>query len=133
MSKQMLVMELSCPQCKALLTDGAKVHLDGTVKETDQDGEITLSAVFGDYSVETDLDIKEGMIVNLRCPKCEWSIMLPITCKLCGAPMASLSIEKTGYIEFCSRRGCKGHALGGIGDIDDMMSLMNRMFDTPYD
>jgi hypothetical protein len=129
----MLVMELSCPQCKAPLTDGAKVHLDGTVKETDQDGEITLSAVFGDYSVETDLDIKEGMIVNLRCPKCEWSIMLPITCKLCGAPMASLSIEKTGYIEFCSRRGCKGHALGGIGDIDDMMSLVNRMFDTPYD
>jgi len=133
MSKQMLVMELSCPQCKATLTEGAKVHLDGKVRETDQDGEITLSAVFGDYSVETDLDIKEGMIVELRCPNCDWSIMLPITCKLCGAPMASLNIKQNGYIEFCSRRGCKGHALGGIGDIDDMMSLMNRMFDTPYD
>jgi hypothetical protein len=129
----MLVMELSCPQCKALLTEGAKVHLDGKVKETGQDGAITLSAVFGDYSVGTDLEIKEGMIVELRCPKCDWSIMLPITCKLCGAPMASLNIEETGYIEFCSRRGCKGHALGGIGDIDDMMSLMNRMFETPYD
>jgi hypothetical protein len=129
----MLVMELSCPQCKATLTEGAKVHLDGKVKETDQDGELTLSAVFGDYSVETDLDIKEGMIVELRCPNCDWSIMLPITCKLCGAPMASLNIKRNGYIEFCSRRGCKGHALGGIGDIDDMMSLMNRMFDTPYD
>jgi hypothetical protein len=129
----MLVMELSCPQCKATLTEGAKVHLDGKVKETDQDGEITLSAVFGDYSVETDLDIKEGMIVELRCPNCDWSIMLPITCKLCGAPMASLNIKRNGYIEFCSRRGCKGHALGGIGDIDDMMSLMNRMFETPYD
>ncbi|PWB67300.1 MAG: hypothetical protein C3F15_18080 [Holophagae bacterium] len=129
----MLVMELSCPQCKATLTEGAKVHLDGKVKETDQDGEITLSAVFGDYSVETDLDIKEGMIVELRCPNCDWSIMLPITCKLCGAPMASLNIKQNGYIEFCSRRGCKGHALGGIGDIDDMMSLMNRMFETPYD
>ena len=133
MSKQMLVMELSCPQCKATLTEGAKVHLDGKVKETDQDGEITLSAVFGDYSVETDLDIKEGMIVELRCPNCDCSIMLPITCKLCGAPMASLNIKQNGYIEFCSRRGCKGHALGGIGDIDDMMSLMNRMFETPYD
>jgi hypothetical protein len=129
----MLVMELSCPQCKASLTEGAKLRLDGTVRDTGQEGEITLSAVFGDYSVETDLDIREGMIVDLRCPKCEWSIMLPITCKVCGAPMASLNLVQTGYIEFCSRRGCKGHALGGIGDIDDMMSLMNRMFETPYD
>ncbi len=36
-------------------------------------------------------------------------------------------------LEFCSRRGCKGHALGGVGDIDQMMSLMNKMFETPYD
>ena len=28
MSKQMLVLELCCPQCKALLTEGTKVHLD---------------------------------------------------------------------------------------------------------
>ena len=38
--------------------------------------------------------------------------MLPLACKLCGAPMASLNIAKGGYLEFCSRRGCKGHALG---------------------
>jgi hypothetical protein len=47
--------------------------------------------------------------------------------------MASLNIRDQGYIEFCSRRGCKGHALGGVGDIDQMMQLMNKMFETPYD
>jgi hypothetical protein len=133
MSKQMLILELSCPQCNQMLTDGSKIHLDAQVKETQQDGEVALSAIFGDYTVETDLDIKDGMIVELRCPKCDSSIMLPITCKLCGAPMASLNLVKGGYVEFCSRKGCKGHALGGIGDIDEMMSLMNKMFETPYD
>jgi hypothetical protein len=59
--------------------------------------------------------------------------MLPLACKLCGASMASLNLAGGAYIEFCSRRGCRGHALGGIGDIDQMMSLMNRMLDTPYD
>lgn len=133
MSKQMLILELCCPQCNEALTEGAKVHLDAHIRETHQDGEIALSAMFGDYSLETDLNIEDGMIVELRCPKCDASIMLPISCKLCGAPMASLNLAKGGYVEFCTRKGCKGHALGGVGDIDDMMSLMNKMFETPYD
>ena len=133
MSKQMLIMDLCCPQCGELLTEGTKVHLDGYLKETNQDGEVFLSAVFGDYSIETDLDIKEGATVEFRCPKCDSSIMLPLMCKICGAPMASLNLRVGGYVEFCSRRGCKGHALGGVGDVDQMMSLMNKMFDTPYD
>lgn len=133
MSKQMLVLELCCPQCKELLTDGMKVRLDGYVRETHAKGEILVSAIFGDYTVETDLDIKEGYIADFSCPQCEASIMIPQTCKICGAPNASLDLKSGGYIEFCSRRGCKGHALGGIGDVDEMMSLMNRMFDTPYD
>jgi predicted RNA-binding Zn-ribbon protein involved in translation (DUF1610 family) len=129
----MLVMNLCCPQCGDLLTEGSKVHLDAQVKETKQDGEVFMSAIFGDYTIETDLKIEEGNVVEFRCPKCDSSIMLPLTCKLCGAPMASLNIQSGGYLEFCSRRGCKGHALGGVGDIDQMISLMNRMFETPYD
>lgn len=133
MSKHMLVMQLCCPMCNALLTDETKIRLDAEVCDSHQKGEMVLSAVFGDYSVETDLDLKEGGIVQFSCPKCEASLMLTVTCKLCGATMASLNIEGGGYIEFCSRRGCKGHVLGGVGDIDQMMSLMNKMFDTPYD
>jgi hypothetical protein len=133
MSKKMLVLELCCPQCNALLTDGMQVRLDGHVRETHAKGEILVSAIFGDYTVETDLDIKEGQITDFSCPKCEASIMIPQTCKVCGAPNASLDLQSGGYIEFCTRRGCKGHALGGIGDVDEMMSLMNRMFETPYD
>lgn len=133
MSKHMLVLELCCPQCQEILTEGTRVHLDGYLKEKHQDGEVYLSAIFGDYSIESELDIPEGGVVEFRCPKCEASIMLPVACKICNAPMASLNLRTGGYVEFCSRRGCKGHALGGVGDIDQMMSMMNRMFDTPYD
>ena len=59
--------------------------------------------------------------------------MLAAPCRLCKAPVVSLGLSTGGFVEFCSRRGCKGHALGGVGDIDQMMSLMNKMFDTPYD
>jgi predicted RNA-binding Zn-ribbon protein involved in translation (DUF1610 family) len=129
----MLVMNLACPQCGVGLTRRGWVHLDGQVRGTQQDGAVRLSAVFGDYSVETDLTVEEGDIVDYRCPECDASIMLPLVCKLCGAPMASLNMAKGGYVEFCSRRGCKAHALGGVGNVDDMMSMMNRMFETPYD
>jgi Zn-finger nucleic acid-binding protein len=59
--------------------------------------------------------------------------MLRHLCPLCGAAMASINISSGGYLEFCSRRGCRGHALGGFGDIDQMMSLVNRMLKTPHD
>jgi hypothetical protein len=133
MSKQMLVLELCCPQCGAPLTEGTKVPLNAFIRDTHQEGEMTLSAVFGDYTVESELNMQEGYVVEFHCPKCDASLMLPLACKLCGAPMVSLNLKSGGYLEFCSRKGCKGHALGGVGDIDQMMSLMNRMFETPYD
>jgi hypothetical protein len=133
MSKQMLLMEVTCPHCAAPLTDGARVRLDARVRETGQEGEILLSAIFGDYSVETDLEIAEGMAVDFACPACEASLTLPVTCKICRAPMAALNLVRGGHIEFCSRRGCRAHGIGGVGDIDHLMGLMNRMLDTPYD
>ncbi len=133
MSKEMLVLELCCPQCGALLTEGTRVRLYGHVRRTHQQGEVSLSAVFGDESGKTDFALEKGDVVDLSCPRCEASVMLPLTCKICGAPMASLDLARGGSLEFCSRRGCKAHAFGGTGDIDDMMSLMHRMFGTPHD
>ncbi len=133
MAKALLLLELECPHCKRVLTKGEKVPLDAFVRDNHQDGQVSLSALFGDYTVETDLKIPEGAIVEFRCPECEASLLLTLPCRMCGAPMASLNLTSGGYLEFCSRRGCKGHALGGVGDIDQMINLMNKMFETPYD
>jgi predicted RNA-binding Zn-ribbon protein involved in translation (DUF1610 family) len=133
MASKLLRMELSCPSCKCVLTKGNKVVLDAFVRATHQDGQVAISALFGDYSVDTELDIPDGAVVEFRCPECDASIMLAIPCRSCGAPMASLTLPSGGYLEFCSRRGCKGHAIGGVGNVDDMVSLMNKMCETPYD
>ncbi len=133
MSKQMLLLEACCPSCNALLTEGQLVHLDAYCKESNRDGRIYLSAIFGDYAIQTDLTIPKGATVEFRCPICDVSLMLQIPCKLCGATMASVNIRAGGTLEFCSRAGCKGHALGGFGDVDEMMSLINTMLNTPHD
>jgi predicted RNA-binding Zn-ribbon protein involved in translation (DUF1610 family) len=133
MSKAMLLMEVTCPYCHGMLTEGTRIVLDAYSEASNQDGQVKLSAIFGDYSVESELEIPEGTTVQFRCPKCDSSIMLQLACRLCGATMASVNLVKGGYLEFCTRRGCKGHALGGVGDVDEMMNLMNRMLETPYD
>ncbi len=133
MSKQLLLLEVTCPNCGDELTDGSKVKLTAFIKEPRQEGEIRLSAIFGEYTVETDLDIQPGTTVDFRCPSCDQSIMLATACKMCGAPMASLNLKDGGYVEFCARRGCTGHTLGGSGDIDAMIGLINRMMNTPHD
>ncbi len=133
MSQQMLLLDVSCPNCGVVLTEGQKVHLDAYIKDTNQEATVYLSAVFGDYSIDCDVTIPERAIVQFRCPSCEQSVMLEMPCRLCGAPMASLNIVKGGTLEFCSRRGCQGHALGGFGDVDQMMTLINSMFNTPHD
>ena len=133
MTRQMLLLEVCCPSCNAALTEGQKVHLDAYIKDTHQEANLYLSAVFGEYTIDCDVAIPEGAIVQFRCPVCEQSLMLEIPCRLCGAPMASLNIVNGGSVEFCSRRGGKGHALGGFGDVDQMMTLVNNMFRTPHD
>lgn len=133
MTKAMLLMKLECPQCRGLVTQGNQVILDAYVEATHQDVQVALSAVFGDYSITADVQIPEGAIAQFRCPRCDASLMVAACCKICNAPMVSLNIEESGYLEFCSRRGCKAHSIGGVGDIDEMMNLMNRMMGTPYD
>ncbi len=133
MTTQLLLLDTVCPNCDARLTEGQRVHLDAYVKETNQDGSVYLSAIFGDYSISTDLTIPDGATAEFRCPQCDESLMLDIPCRLCGAPMASLNLQSGGVLEFCSRRGCKGHALGGFGDVNQMMSLINTMLNTPHD
>jgi hypothetical protein len=133
MTQSLLLLEVTCPNCKSLLTRGQHVPLGIHCVETGEDGEVRLSALFGDYAVETDLVIAEGATAEFWCPFCEQSLMVDTPCKLCGAPLASLNLQAGGSIEFCSRRGCRGHALGGFGDLDEMIELLNRMFKIPHD
>jgi hypothetical protein len=133
MSNPLLLLEVYCPSCQAPLTSGQHVVLGAHVAATEQDGEIRLSALFGDSRVETDLTVGDGDVVAYACPSCERSLMVATPCRLCGGPLASVNLTTGEAMEFCGRKGCRGHALGGYGDVDEMTDLLNRMFKIPHD
>jgi hypothetical protein len=133
MSNPLLLLEVCCPNCQAPLTSGQQVVLGAHVSATEQDGEMRLSALFGDPRAETDLTVGEGDVVTYTCPSCERGLMVETPCKLCGGPLASVNLPTGEALEFCGRKGCRGHALGGYGDVDEMTDLLNRMFKIPHD
>jgi hypothetical protein len=133
MTKPLLLLDVRCPNCQASLTQGEQVVLHAHVAEPAQEGEVRLSALFGDYASRTEMVIPEGGLAEFICPACDRSLMVDVPCGLCGAPQGSLNLATGGTLEFCSRRGCRGHALGGFGELDDMIELLNRMFKIPHD
>jgi hypothetical protein len=132
-SQPLLLLEVHCPNCRATLTQGEQVVLLGHVVPAHQDGEIRLSALFGRDEVQTDLPVGEGDVVTFTCPACERSLTIDTPCRLCGGPLASVNLASGESLEVCGRRGCRGHALGGHGDVDEMTDLLNRMFKIPHD
>ena len=132
-TQPLLRLEVHCPNCQAALTQGQHVVLSAHVVPTHQEGELRLSALFGDYQVQTDLTVGDGDVVMYSCPACERSLTIEAPCKLCGAPLASVNLATGESMELCGRRGCRGHALGGYGDVDEMTDLLNRMFKIPHD
>ena len=133
MSKTILVLEATCPNCDDLLTEGDKVRLVGCRRATGMEGEVRLSAVFGDPAVDSDFEIPQGDVVEFRCPTCDQVLSLNVPCRLCGAPMASLNVRGGGVLDFCTRRGCRAHALGGFGDLDQLIGLINRITTAPHE
>ncbi len=133
MSNPLLLLEMYCPGCQAPLTNGRQVVLRARVASTDQEGEIRLSALFGDSAVETDLAIAEGAVLAYACPSCERSLTVEAPCKFCGASLASVNLPTGEAMEFCGRSGCRGRVLGGYGEVDEMTDLLNRMFKIPHD
>jgi len=129
----LLLLDVQCPNCRARLTRGEQVILQGHTAPAHQDGEVRLSALFGRSEVQTDLAIRDGDVVTYMCPACEHSLTIETPCRFCGAPIASVNLPGGEAMEFCGRRGCRGHVLGGYGDIDEMTDLLNRMFKIPHD
>ena len=124
-------LETVCPNCGQALTEGDWINLKCKCPDG-KEGTISLSTFFGDYSVKLPFFIEDGMVVVFLCPHCGRELTSERKCSLCNAPLFMLKIKTGGVIEACSRKGCKGHAMGGFGDPDELLMLLNQIFDTPY-
>ncbi len=126
-----ILLEAICPHCQAALTRGDWIELK--LRHDDgRAGEVALSTYFNDYGVRLPFDIADGTVVTFVCPHCHAPLNRDFPCTLCGAPMFTRGIRGGGKVDACTRKGCKGHALGGFNDPDELLMLLNRVIDTPY-
>ena len=109
-------VEVSCPHCNHSFEDET-FAIDGypslklNIAMNHQQGWIRLSCLYGSYSVSTEFEIPEGMVVNFICPHCNSEIRSTSDCSQCGAPMIPMLVDGGGIVRICSRRGCKNHML----------------------
>ena len=80
-----------------------------------------LSCLYGSFRYETGAPVPRDEVTRFRCPSCSESMMAVGPCAICGAPMAGLALAGEGSVDFCTRRGCKGHRL----NMDDPISLLD--------
>lgn len=112
-----IVILAKCPRCgKSFMDAGHSVDgLDSiTVAASARNalGWVRLSSVYGSYTSESEHEIPAGTIAAFSCPFCRSDLLSPgSNCPECEAPMSMLGTQGGGVIEFCSRKGCKGHAL----------------------
>jgi hypothetical protein len=122
-----LRLETRCPYCKTPLRRGEWIELKIRLAGGETTGLIGLSPYFGDFGIRPPFEIPHRSVATFFCPHCDTDLSIPGECTLCGAPLFLLELESGGVIDVCCRRGCEGHALGGIQDLAELRLLMKYM------
>lgn len=109
-------IEMSCPRCNHSLMDADK-PLDGLpsarmMLTTGQAvGACLLSSLYGGTGLVCELDIPEGTVCQLFCPRCQGELASDWICDHCGSPMVTLAVRGGGMVCLCRRRGCHSQRL----------------------
>jgi len=114
--KHIFSLQVSCPQCnhslmntEHLIDNFPSIHI--TISFGRKHGWLRLSSLYGSYNIESEHEIPMNSEVNFFCPHCHAELAGSSDCPECGTPMILMIVQNGGVIQFCSRRGCKGHIL----------------------
>jgi NADH:ubiquinone oxidoreductase subunit E len=109
-------LDVNCARCNHTLMDPGH-PLDGrpsirvTVSYGQRHSWMALSSQYGSYHIETEYDVPNDTLVQFSCPHCHADLIGGAICGDCGAPMVPMLVKGGGVVQFCSRRGCRGHIL----------------------
>ncbi|MBM4371814.1 MAG: hypothetical protein FJ098_09180 [Deltaproteobacteria bacterium] len=112
----MIPLHVRCGHCGKGLLDPSR-PLDGQpsvrvlLGTRRGEHELFLSCLYGSFRFDTRAPVDPDEVTGFRCPHCGRSLVTRETCTICAAPLASLDLDEGGSVQFCSRRGCKGHRL----------------------
>jgi len=112
--KSHVSLEVQCPFCmKSFMCEDHKLHGKPSIKlnimTPKQRGTIHLCSVYECFDHVSDIEISDKTIVEFTCPHCNKELLVKEECKICGAPMVSLTLKTGGRVNVCSRKGCSNH------------------------
>jgi DNA-directed RNA polymerase subunit RPC12/RpoP len=128
-----ITLSLKCPHCGKSFTDnshqvngqpGIKVDVK-TIRDT---GTLWLCPIYGCFSHESSIEIKDKETVEAFCPHCSHALNRESICEVCNAHMIGFNIDAGGKVNICSRKGCHNHYLV-FEDVNVVLRLFQEKFE----
>jgi hypothetical protein len=96
------------------------------VQAAGEQGTVHLNAWYGNYDIDSTVELNEGTVYDLLCPTCKTSLRNDEEhCMFCGAGMFSLLLGGGGTVQACARMGCHNHKLKLV----DFSAVFAKFFD----
>jgi len=126
----MIHLNVKCPHCeKSLMDEKLKIDNYPSIKVKigykGKTGKLNLSALYGSYNINSELDVPEGEIARFFCPYCNSELKSTRTCEVCNAPMVAFKSAQGGLLQICSRHGCKKHLI----EFEDLETEISVFYD----
>ena len=114
--KRVFPLEVSCPNCHHSLMDPSYLvdqhpSIKINLSFNDKHGWVRLSSLYGSHNLASEYHIPDDAVAHFFCPYCHSELSGIGACPECNANLGALLVQGGGMVWFCSRRGCKGHAL----------------------
>ena len=92
-------------------------------------GPVRLSRAYGSNGVEFELEAEPEAVLRFSCPHCHASLKGFLGCQECGAPMAAVTVGKTGLLHICRRRRCSARMVDLSPSAQATMRTLRRLHD----
>jgi hypothetical protein len=128
-SKVLHVEHAHCPQGHTLMDPAVPINGFPSIKVVIQygslRGDIHLDPVYGSFHNLFDVDIPEGVVVEMFCPTCGVSLKVENErCDYCFSPEFALYLPNGGILVGCLKCGCHQHKLTLV-DVHEQLGMVH--------
>lgn len=131
-SKALHVEHAFCPKGCNLMDPSVPINGYPSIRVLLQYGEIKdgvhLDPVYGSFHNIFDVELPEGVVVDMFCPSCGASMKITEdrVCDWCFSPLFALYLTNGGLLEGCLKVGCHQHKLKLV-DVDEQLGMVHGL------
>ena len=134
--KNFVSLNTKCPHCHESLMDEKHPHhgqptIKLNIEFNNERGVLRLCSLFGCYDHTSDLELKDGDVVDVYCPHCNQELSSDIICddENCSANLVPLQFENGVRVLFCSRKGCSKHYVSFESLSDEISNMYSEFYE----